>query len=216
MDVRTRDRRAAAGELIDDGDRGDEIAPCPAVGLVDGETADAESSELVEDRAIEGVRLVPGAHLLARHLRGGEAAQGLTQLRDVLGLVGEVHARSVARMTHFAHPIQSRWRKTRHCTLHGCDCETHEAMRGRRAKTRSSRTARRHARWHAPCTRTLHDRCALRGNHDRILRGQPRLRGRLRQALIGLDMGGEYALGGSVTVGLLIYLVYVLLHPERF
>lgn len=29
-------------------------------------------------------------------------------------------------------------------------------------------------------------------------------------------MGGEYLLGGAVTVGLLIYLVYVLLHPERF
>ena len=29
-------------------------------------------------------------------------------------------------------------------------------------------------------------------------------------------MTGEYVLGGIVTVGLLVYLVYVLLHPERF
>jgi K+-transporting ATPase KdpF subunit len=29
-------------------------------------------------------------------------------------------------------------------------------------------------------------------------------------------MSGEYALGGVVTLGLLVYLVYVLLHPERF
>ena len=26
----------------------------------------------------------------------------------------------------------------------------------------------------------------------------------------------EYALGGAVTLGLLAYLVYALLHPERF
>jgi K+-transporting ATPase KdpF subunit len=29
-------------------------------------------------------------------------------------------------------------------------------------------------------------------------------------------MGGEYVLGGVVTLGLLMYLAYVLLHPERF
>jgi K+-transporting ATPase KdpF subunit len=29
-------------------------------------------------------------------------------------------------------------------------------------------------------------------------------------------MSGEYVLGGVVTLGLLVYLVYVLLHPERF
>jgi K+-transporting ATPase KdpF subunit len=29
-------------------------------------------------------------------------------------------------------------------------------------------------------------------------------------------MSGEYILGGVVTLGLLVYLVYVLLHPERF
>ena len=29
-------------------------------------------------------------------------------------------------------------------------------------------------------------------------------------------MSGEYLLGGVVTLGLLVYLVYVLLHPEHF
>ncbi len=29
-------------------------------------------------------------------------------------------------------------------------------------------------------------------------------------------MTADYVLGGLVTTGLLVYLVYVLLHPERF
>ncbi len=29
-------------------------------------------------------------------------------------------------------------------------------------------------------------------------------------------MGGEYLIGGVITLGLLGYLVYALLHPDRF
>src|SRR5262249_46156667 len=96
-------RRAGACELVDDRDRRDQVAPGPAVRLVNREAADAERRELVEHGAVERVRLVPRAHLLARHLGGGEAAQRVAQLRDVLRLVGEVHARSRALSTTF-HP----------------------------------------------------------------------------------------------------------------
>jgi K+-transporting ATPase KdpF subunit len=50
----------------------------------------------------------------------------------------------------------------------------------------------------------------------RQLDARDRLHLRLRQALEEQPMVIEYVLGGAVTFGLLVYLVYALLRPERF
>jgi hypothetical protein len=92
VNERAGNGRSPAGELVDDGDRGDDVAPAPAVRFVDRETADAELGEPVEDRAIEGAVLVPLPELLARHLGGREFPKRVAELRDMRWLVGEVHA----------------------------------------------------------------------------------------------------------------------------
>jgi K+-transporting ATPase KdpF subunit len=54
------------------------------------------------------------------------------------------------------------------------------------------------------------------GHRDRVFCGGSRLRVRLRAALKGVAMIIDYALAILVTVGLLVYLTYALLRPERF
>ena len=54
------------------------------------------------------------------------------------------------------------------------------------------------------------------GRRARRVRGVDRLRLRLRPTLRRLAMYFDYSLAGVVTVGLMIYLIFALLKPERF
>jgi K+-transporting ATPase KdpF subunit len=54
------------------------------------------------------------------------------------------------------------------------------------------------------------------GRCHRRFRGVDRLRLRLRPALKEATMIFDYSLAGLVTVGLMIYLIFALLKPERF
>jgi K+-transporting ATPase KdpF subunit len=54
------------------------------------------------------------------------------------------------------------------------------------------------------------------GHRIWLLRPSCRLRLRVQSALRGIPMIFDYALAGLVTAGLLFYLTYALLRPERF
>jgi K+-transporting ATPase KdpF subunit len=61
-----------------------------------------------------------------------------------------------------------------------------------------------------------HDGCRRIDDRRRLLRGNDRVRLRLRPAVRASVMIFDYSLAGLVTAGLLIYLTYALLKPERF
>jgi len=56
----------------------------------------------------------------------------------------------------------------------------------------------------------------LADHGDRLLRALDRVCGRVRSALRDIAMTLDYALAIIVTVGLLVYLTYALLKPEKF
>src|SRR3954464_10824096 len=62
----------------------------------------------------------------------------------------------------------------------------------------------------------LHDGHSDAGAGLRLLRPCDRLHLRLRTALKGRTMIFDYSLAGAVSLGLLFYLTYALLRPERF
>jgi K+-transporting ATPase KdpF subunit len=62
----------------------------------------------------------------------------------------------------------------------------------------------------------FHDGHHHAGDRRRLLCRIDRLRLRLRPAVTGSVMIFDYSLAGLVTAGLLVYLVYALLKPERF
>src|SRR5438445_13891186 len=61
-----------------------------------------------------------------------------------------------------------------------------------------------------------HDGHSDAGAGLRLLRPRDRLHLRLRTAVMELTMTFDYSLAGAVSLGLLIYLTYALVRPERF
>jgi K+-transporting ATPase KdpF subunit len=66
------------------------------------------------------------------------------------------------------------------------------------------------------CEEHCHDRPRHAGDRFRLVRVVDQLRLRLRFALKAAAMIFDYSLAGVVTLGLLVYLTYALLRPERF
>ena len=62
----------------------------------------------------------------------------------------------------------------------------------------------------------FHDGHSHAGAGLRLLRARDRLHLRLRTAVTERTMIFDYTLAGAVSFGLLVYLTYALLRPERF